>query len=112
LQDDEGRSIELWSSESRSYPMLSRHEAAGAKMFDDLPEAFTQEQAEEIALSWARKNLLPFPNGAERILLYPKAEAGKCIVEDGENDLRSVARESCAGCRHGAARNKPGNRKV
>jgi hypothetical protein len=81
LETSDGKSIPLWSQPSRSFPTLSQAEAEGAKLFDGLPEAFTPSEAEAAALQWIRANLLDTNPQADRLLLYPTAESGHCIVD-------------------------------
>lgn len=84
LHDSAGRFIELCSQESRSFPTLSEAEAAGAKIFDGVPEAFTHGEAEQVALDWIRANLINVKNNADRDLLYPVQPSGACHLDDGE----------------------------
>jgi hypothetical protein len=88
LETPDGKSIELWSQQSRSFPMLSQAEAEGAKLFDGLPEAFTPVEAEAAALEWIRANLLDSNPQADRLLLYAKPESGRCIVDSEEIEFR------------------------
>lgn len=78
--DGDGRLIQLWSQETRSYPTLSDAEAEGAKFYDELPQALTPKQAEQLALDWVKQNLLDVKTGSDRTLLYPRLPGGGSLL--------------------------------
>jgi hypothetical protein len=78
--DAEGRIVELWSQETRSYPTLSDGEAEGAKFYDGLPEALTAKQAEQLVMEWVKANFLDVKNGSDRNLLYPRPTSGYVLI--------------------------------